>query len=58
MEIIASVFAGQIRNGPLENIDKWKKQEEKTAKKISPLRLPENSWSGELCLVIFKKNKK
>ena len=31
---------------------------ENRPKKISPLRLPENSWSGELCLVIFKKNKK
>ena len=27
-------------------------------KKISSLRLPENSRSGELCLAIFKKNKK
>ena len=25
MVVIASVFAGQIRDGPFENIDKWKK---------------------------------
>ena len=37
MEIIASIFAGQIRDGPLENIDQWKKLGEKTIlKKIHP----------------------
>ena len=31
---------------------------ENRPKKISSVRLPEKSWSGELYLVIFKKNKK
>ena len=31
---------------------------ENDPKKNSPLRLPENVWSGELCLINFKKNKK
>ena len=36
MEIIASVFFWQIRDGPLENIDRWKKLWEKTVLKKYP----------------------
>ena len=58
MVVVASIFAGQIRDGPEEIIQRWKKLWEKTVLiKYLPLRLPENIWSKELCLVIFKKNK-